>query len=336
MWTRTQLKETAKLVLKKNYGAAILVALVLTIAAGSSSGVSSASNRQNINNKDADSIIYDIDEDNIMDFFTPNLSSAYATGLTVAAVILSFIGLAFSIFVGNPLEVGCRKFFVDDYDENPSLGEIGYAFNGQRYLNIVGAMFLKDLFIGLWTLLFIIPGIYKAYEYRMIPYLLGENPEMSFDEAKNISKGMMDGNKWDAFVLDLSFIGWILLSLCTCGILSLVYVNPYMFLTQAGLFRALSNKPAANLNMGNGYNPYAGPAGYGAAGPQGQPNNQTYGQNFDPMTGAPLNNGPQQYQQNFDPVTGAPLNGGAAPTQPNVEPKTSTQEDGSIFSNNNQ
>ena len=90
-----------------------------------------------------------------------------------------------------------------------------------------------------WSLLFIIPGIVKAYEYRMIPYLLAENPEMSKEEAFAISKQMMSGQKWRTFVLDLSFFGWILLSGFTCGILAIFYVNPYVFSTQSALYERL-------------------------------------------------------------------------------------------------
>ena len=76
-----------------------------------------------------------------------------------------------------------------------------------------------NLFIALWTLLLIVPGIIKSYEYRMVPYILAENPGMNRKEAFAISKRMMTGKKWATFVLDLSFFGWIFLSIFTCGIL---------------------------------------------------------------------------------------------------------------------
>ena len=79
-------------------------------------------------------------------------------------------------------------------------------------MNVVLVMFLKNLFTSLWTLLFVIPGIVKHYEYLMIPYILAENPGMDRKEAFQISKRMMDGQKMETFILDLSFIGWILLS----------------------------------------------------------------------------------------------------------------------------
>ena len=103
-------------------------------------------------------------------------------------------------------------------------------------------MFFKDLFTALWSLLLIIPGIIKGYEYCMIPYLLAEDPSISKDDAFAATKQMMDGDKWNTFVLDLSFIGWAFLGVLTCCILNIFYVAPYQNLTNAQLFYALKNK----------------------------------------------------------------------------------------------
>ena len=117
-----------------------------------------------------------------------------------------------------------------------------FAFGKGRYGNVVKTMFLKSLYQGLWSLLFIIPGIVKGYEYRMIPYILAENPEVEPSEAFELSKQMMSGEKWNAFVLDLSFLGWIILSIFTCGILALFYVNPYIYMTDAELYETLKRR----------------------------------------------------------------------------------------------
>ena len=100
-------------------------------------------------------------------------------------------------------------------------------------------MFLRDLFIGLWSLLFIIPGIIKSYEYRMVAYILADQPELTRKEAFELSRKMMNGNKWNAFVLDLSFIGWGFLAAITFGILGVFYVNPYIQHTDAALYLKL-------------------------------------------------------------------------------------------------
>ena len=73
----------------------------------------------------------------------------------------------------------------------------------------------------------------------MIPYLLADNPQMTKEEAFAESKRMMQGQKWNAFVLDLSFIGWDILSGMTMGILGIFYVQPYKDGTHAALYEAL-------------------------------------------------------------------------------------------------
>ena len=175
---------------------------------------------------------------------TLSKKESIAAGITIAVcvfIISAIIGVivaAIDAFLLNPIEMGCNKFFLKNLDEDAKISNVTYAFDN-NYKNVVKVMFRRDLAIVLWSLLFVIPGIYKAYEYRMIPYLLAENPNMSWQEAFNASKEMMSGNKWKAFVLDLSFIGWHLLSILTLGLLSVFYVNPYKFATNAALYERL-------------------------------------------------------------------------------------------------
>ena len=102
-------------------------------------------------------------------------------------------------------------------------------------------MFFYDLYSILWTMLFIIPGLIKIYEYRMIPYILADNPDMDKKEVFALSKSMMKGNKWRAFVLDLSFILWDFLSCVTLGLVEGKHsrVAPYKLLTNAALYDEL-------------------------------------------------------------------------------------------------
>ena len=108
-----------------------------------------------------------------------NMQVAMIAVIIVLVVVV--IALALSVFVFNVLEVGCRGFFSRSMTEDPELGLIADGFT-QNYWNCVKTQFLKSLFIGLWSLLFVIPGVIKAYEYRMVPYLLAEHPEMSSGE----------------------------------------------------------------------------------------------------------------------------------------------------------
>ena len=156
----------------------------------------------------------------------------------VAFVVVMAIILALNAFIINPFVVGGFRFFTKNLDEEANVSNLGYGFDN-NYKNIAITMFFRDLYIILWTLLFIIPGIVKAYEYRMIPYLLAEDPTMTREQAFAISKEMMTGNKWKAFVLDLSFLGWHILSIFTLGILEIFWVQPYEYSTDAALYRRL-------------------------------------------------------------------------------------------------
>ena len=155
--------------------------------------------------------------------------------IAIVAVLLVF-GLLLNIFIGNVLRIGANKFFVQNRTEIVRTGTIFDGFRSGHYGNIVLTMFLKDLYVTLWTFVLIIPGIIKELEYMMVPYILAENPGMGQREAFEISRRMMDGEKWNAFVLQLSFIGWYLLSGITCGIVGIFYVNPYVEATMAELY----------------------------------------------------------------------------------------------------
>ena len=181
-------------------------------------------------------------------------TAAAVAGIVIAvAIVVALISLivgaftiALDIFVLNPIEYGTQKFLRKAQNGNESLGTV---FNGFKdgYRNIVKVMFFRDLFIFLWSLLFIIPGIVKSYEYRMVPFILSENPGMSKDEALKASSRMMYGQKWKTFVLDLSFIGWNLLSLLTLGILGVFYVAPYAHSTNAALYETLKSENAETV-----------------------------------------------------------------------------------------
>lgn len=90
-------------------------------------------------------------------------------------LVILAVAMALAALVCNPVEVGCRRFYIRNLREKAIVGNIGYAFDVE-YKNIVKIMFFRDLYLLLWTLLFVIPGIIKYYEYRMVPYILAENP----------------------------------------------------------------------------------------------------------------------------------------------------------------
>ena len=275
MWTRKELKSKGKSSFKKNYWKALIVALLLSIIAGGAysgfSGRHSYDTYQSVKNTELNdgnhfdvsmkqnangekSVIFDVkdekgnsvDSEAIEEAEEIRLSKeesiaagiAFVVCVFIISAIIGVVVAAIDAFLLNPIEMGCNRFFLKNLYEEAKISNVAYAFDN-NYKNVVKVMFRRDLAIFLWSLLFVIPGIYKAYEYRMIPYLLSENPNMSWQEAFKASKEMMTGNKWKAFVLDLSFIGWHLLSILTLGLLSIFYVNPYMFATNAALYERL-------------------------------------------------------------------------------------------------
>ncbi|MGX7058972.1 DUF975 family protein [Vagococcus humatus] len=103
---------------------------------------------------------------------------------------------------------------------------------------IIVSQLLMGLFIFLWSLLLIVPGIMKAYSYRMTMYLIKQHPDLTPMEAIQLSEKLMKGNRLNLFVLDLSFILWQILATITFG-LALIYVIPYMNTTHVVYFKEL-------------------------------------------------------------------------------------------------
>ena len=212
MWNRAELKMRGNMAFKKNYVSAVVVALLMGIF-GTVSGESSA--RRVSENSD---------------IYSGNLFNVgMITGLLAGiATVVILIVLVAKVFVGNLLKMGGYRFFILNQTAQPGIGTLLDGFRSGHYVNIVLTMFFRDLFTTLWSLLLVVPGIVKHYEYLMVPYIIAENPAMDYKEAFQISKQMMDGEKMEAFIMDLSFLGWYLLSAVTCGLLAIFYVNPYV------------------------------------------------------------------------------------------------------------
>ena len=125
--------------------------------------------------------------------------------------------------------------------EKPVVKDLFAGFSS-NFLNNLAAGVLVSVFTFLWSLLLIIPGIVKAYSYSMTYYILNDNPGMDAIKAITASRKMMKGHKMELFVLHLSFIGWIILSCFTFGLLML-YVTPYMQEAQAAFYEKIKAQP---------------------------------------------------------------------------------------------
>ena len=115
----------------------------------------------------------------------------------------------------------------------------------EDYGRVLGLMLLGGLFVFLWCLLLIIPGIIKAYAYIMAPYIAEDNPELDPIECLRRSEVLMYGHKMDLFILHLSFIGWILVGTITLGI-GLLWVKPWMEMAQVKFYEELKAEAGNN------------------------------------------------------------------------------------------
>ncbi|MBQ8594763.1 MAG: DUF975 family protein [Oscillospiraceae bacterium] len=165
---------------------------------------------------------------------------------TIFVIVLGFvIGLVvafgWSAFVASPIIVGKNRYFMEHRAFDSKFERLFWSFKSGRYMNVVKIMFWRELKIFLWSLLFVIPGIIKSYEYSMVPYILAENPQISSERAFELSKKMTHGEKWKIFVLDLSFIGWRILGVLCCGV-GEIFLQPYVEATYAELYQVMREK----------------------------------------------------------------------------------------------
>lgn len=196
-----------------------------------------------------------------------------------AVIVIVIISVVIGIFVQPLFEIGRNRFYMESRVTGQSAG-IGKLFWGfsNGYLKLVGTQFLRSLITEGIVFLCMAPGlltlafnrflsdwvgsavlmacgaavgacfsIYFQYCYLMVPYILAENPDMKAREALRLSKEMMDGQKWNAFVLGLSFIGWQLLGTLLCGI-GTFFVQPYVDATFAELYAVLRGPYSGRLN----------------------------------------------------------------------------------------
>lgn len=159
---------------------------------------------------------------------------AISPAFALAAVAVYILGMP---LLTMPLTLGfgyaSNRLLVEG--DNRAVGNL-FRDSFGRWGRKVWGMFLMNFFISLWSLLLIIPGFIKYYAYALTPYILIDNPELSANQAINLSQKMMKGHKFDMFILHLSFIGWIFLSIFTFGI-GLLWLLPYMMTAQAAFYQ---------------------------------------------------------------------------------------------------
>lgn len=253
MWSRYELKRRAKEVLRRCFWPAVFVCFISALLCGEFN-----SNRGSTNSNHSNSYIWDQDEYvsdaqgtatdigiNLGKRVGMTISGILTGGLAplfiIAGMLFFVLGVIVLVLIGAPIMVGANRFFMCSRERQTGISEILYAFKSGGVMNVVLTMFIMRVKILLWTLLLIIPGVIKSYEYMLVPYILSENPTMDQARVFELSRGMMNGQKWNAFVLDLSFILWAMLGAVTCGLANILFVNPYRAATAAELYSVLRN-----------------------------------------------------------------------------------------------
>jgi len=229
--TRQMIKQNAKDALHFRYwpiiGVELIAGALMGGVSGFSGGVSGSSSQMK-----------EFMED-------PQFRTIMLVILGIAATV-SVVGLLYTLLFGNVIQVGISGIRLRAYRKEPF--RIVELFSGlKQYKRIVGTMALYTLFVTLGFICFFVPGIIVALGLFEVPYMLAENPEISGMEAIRRSWENMKGRKGELFVLQLSFIGWILLTMLTFGVLAIFYTGPYMALAEAGFYREMH--PAAETTQ---------------------------------------------------------------------------------------
>ena len=159
-------------------------------------------------------------------FILPFILLFAVLGIAVASILVKLIAA--------PLEVGGRRFFLEASQARYNLGNLGFGFSGD-FFNVFKTVLLRDIFVYLWSLLLIIPGIIKHYSYYLVGFLLAENPSMDYKRALYLSSEMTRGYKFQIFVLELSFLGWLILGGLLFGV-GTFFVFPYIKATETEMY----------------------------------------------------------------------------------------------------
>lgn len=158
----------------------------------------------------------------------------------------TLIMILYWLFVQNILVVGqCRYFLEASSYKEVSMRRMLMMIQVRKWWNVTKVMFFTWLYNFLWYLT-IVGGVIKSYSYLMVPFIVAENPGIKKKEAITLSREMMHGNKWRAFVLDASFIGWNLLSVLSGGLIGIFFSNAYSTSARTELYLHLREKAIAD------------------------------------------------------------------------------------------
>lgn len=203
---------TARKALRGKWGIALLAGLIASLVGGLGMNIS------------AGSAGIEFDFSALKQIEDPLVMRIVLSILVMIVAVLSIVGLV-QFLIGSIVEVGYNRFNLNLIDGNEvRIGQLVSFF--PRWWKAISTCFVRNLYIFLWSLLLIVPGIIASYSYSMTTYVLAEYPDIPIREALRLSKVMMYGNKWRLFCLNFSFIGWSILCGFTFGI-GLLWLVPY-------------------------------------------------------------------------------------------------------------
>lgn len=245
MFNRITLKENAKNVLKNTYWMSFAVCLLVSAISDFVSIFISPKLPEVTNNASFDELI-----------------SSFSPTFVIILIASLFLALLFAIFLFAPLKASKCRYFIYSANGNTSFSSLIDLFKTENYLSVVKTLFLRDLILILYSLLYmvpfviistlcvifelppflsliaflgLIPYIMKTYSFFLVDYIVAENPTINYKEALNLSADYMKTCRFKTFKLELSFIGWILLGSLLCGI-GVYFVIPYRDATMAQLY----------------------------------------------------------------------------------------------------
>lgn len=297
MWVISEVKQIGKMKFKNNYWPCVLVSFILTLLSGMYFSVKGNIDQLLNIAKSGDYVdpnslkIYYILSyiANKISYDMVSLIIFITLVVIVIFIVISVVSAIYRIFIYDILQIGSAKFFLENARTgNAKVGSLGFGFTNGSYKNEVYTSFLVELRVFLWSLLFIIPGIIKAYEYALVPYILADEPYLTPEEVLSRSKNMMQGNKMKLFALGLSFIGWHLLTIVTFGLIAIFWTNPYVYASVAEMYRKLKGETDSTY--------YANRMQQGGYQNQGYPNQDYPNQGYQNYQGQQGNN----YKPNMD------------------------------------
>lgn len=167
---------------------------------------------------------------------------------SIISFVLGPISGIVTLLIAGPIALAQAFIYlgITKKSRMPKIEDLLIGFKGDNFLRTLIAYIRYEVFVFLWTLLFIIPGIIKSISYSQMFYLMADDEKLEAGAAQRKSMEMMEGHKWEYFVLQLSFIPWHLLGIITLGI-AYVWVIPYIETTMAEYHVRLVNdgKPLA-------------------------------------------------------------------------------------------